>query len=154
MSYGFNYNKYFDIPEGKNRVTFDFNSSEFNPASENYFVDKFSKISDNKIRISFSFLGGKGTTFIMENGEHRHYLSKAKFVGSVLCDDVISIKEESTNNDDVIFAINKRAWSKNKIINIQNLEVGKITIRCKKLYAEKLDCYFQYADGWRKEEEK
>jgi hypothetical protein len=97
-------------------------------------------------------LGGKSKISRTGDGDTIHFRMKAKFVGSILCDDVISIKKEPTGNDDTIFTIDKKFWSKQKIINIQNRTVGKVTIKCKKIYAEKLDCYFDYKDGWRKEE--
>lgn len=152
--HNFDYDKYFDIPEGKNHPRFEDNDYKFKPHSENYAVDRIENISDKKVKVWFHFLGSKGK-YEIENGEKVHYTMLAKYIGSVLCDDVVFIKKEAIANDDsVIFAIDKEAESGQKIIHMQNPEVGKITIKCKKLYAEKLDCYFLNAkeERWRKEE--
>lgn len=152
--YGFDYYKFFDIPEGKDHPRFEDNDYKFKPHLEQYTVDKIDKISDKKVRVSFHFLGGKGKSS-MENGRKVHYYMMAKYVGSILCDEVTLIKEEEAKSDDnVIFTINKEPESRQKVIDIQNPEVGKVIIQCNKLYAEKLDCYFySEADGWHKEGE-
>jgi len=152
MSWEFEYKKYFNIPEGRDYAHFEHNSSKFHPRFHQYVIDPIEKISDKKIRLHFIFFGGKGknSTF---NGKPAHFYMEAKFIGSILCDDVIFFEQEPTTNKEIVFTIDKKFWNKQRIINIQNPIAGKATIKCNKLYAEKMDCYFKYNDGWRKEEE-
>jgi hypothetical protein len=48
----FDYNKYFDIPEGKSSPKFEHNDDKLNPHLEHYyFVSKIDNISDKKIAV-------------------------------------------------------------------------------------------------------
>lgn len=150
---GFDYDKYFDVLNGRNTSRFEKNHAAFNPKFSLCLVDKIDNVSDKKIRINFRFRRNRGKNNKIEGFPSMHILTEALYIGSILCDDVILIKREEGNNENVVFDLDKINHDNRKVISIESPAVGKITIECKKIYAEKLDCYFQYAnDKWRKEE--
>lgn len=143
------YKKYFDIIEGKDYPRFDMYGERFFISLKNCFVYDLEHISTKKIRIKFEFMGSK-----CKSSGDAHFNMKAKFAGSIICNDVTSQTQKKVRDpqkEHKLFDIKKRFWSKKKSIKIQNDEIGNVVIVCKKLYAESLDCYFMAGGEWVKE---
>jgi len=166
------FEKYFDVKESDGRKDFGEDSHYFNPGDEYFRIDEIEKISDSKFRIHFSRSGGRGRTrkttgvvlkknrFKREDGTvvmpseekeregDTHFYMMVEFVGSILCDEIVSFKEEKANDSKEKFSIGKKHWSGNKIVEIENESLGKIKIECKKLYAEKFECFDSNGKKW------
>lgn len=141
----FDYEKYFDIPKGKDHPRFEGNNhTNFDPDYTShgpYIVNEIKELADKSIMVSFSF-----RSTVCEWREQRQTLMKATFTGSIICDGIVSLKKEQIDDDGIIFTIDKGPWSGWKIIQIQSAKVGKVTIKSRKLYAENLDYHIGYDD--------
>lgn len=171
------FEKYFDAKESDGRKDFGEDSDYFDPRDECFQIDEIEKISDSKVRIHFSHSGGRGRTrktsgiVLKRNRRTRsdgtvvvpskeiagdgdsHLYMMVEFVGSILCEEIVSFKEEKADGNKTKFSIGKKYWSGNKIVEIENESLGKIRIECKKLYAEKFECYDSNGKKWKWEDE-
>ena len=138
----YDYNKYFDLANGARSIEFEGYSGRFNPDEYDYFVYDVKKEKENQVSFKFFFDGSLG-----QWSDGAHYLLEIKFIGSILCDDVKEFKQEDCKTEKTIFKIKKELFNKDKIIQIENEEVGKISIKCGKLYAQKIDAYSHREDG-------
>ena len=115
----YDYNKYFDLADGARSIEFEGYSGRFNPDEYDYFVYDVKKQKDNQVSFKFFFDGSLG-----QWSGGAHYLLEIKFIGSILCDEVKEFRQEDCKTEKTIFKIKKELFSKDKIIQIENEEVG------------------------------
>lgn len=147
------YNKYFDIMEGRSNPRFPENGAFLD--LEHCTINKIEKDNNDRIRLNFYFYKNRSKKFT-ENGASTFYVLRAKYIGSFLCDNIFSIKtnQVSVSDKDATVDIKKSFWGNKKILIIESPQIGKCTIKCGKLYAESLDCYFKNSDDtWSRENE-
>jgi hypothetical protein len=145
----FVYKEYFDLEDGKENIEFDNYSGRFNPLDSDYFVYKIEDKRNGQKILKFSFDGRLGRW----EGD-AHYLLQIKYLGTMVCDEIQDFTKKEYTGDNVFFDIRKDPLDNAKILEIENDEVGKVSIKCKKLYARDLIPYTQMGDGkWKKLED-
>lgn len=136
------YDKYFDIDKESKNHGFQQYAGQFKPNSDSTFVQLVEKFDSNEILVDFFFEGRLG-----QWSGGAHYLLEVRFAGQIYCDEIISFTQKESYAGKTSLKISKPFLSKNKVVEIENDLVGKVVIKCKKLYAQGLDPYSHDQSG-------
>lgn len=83
----------------------------------------------NKIKVvSGGWYGNKGRWAPLE-----------QYTGSIICEDVDSVKNISEKGENFSFKVSKPFFSKNKVLKIESDNIGIVEIRCKKIIPQKYE---------------
>jgi len=136
------YDKYFDIDKGAKSPGFQQYAGQFKPNSERTFVHSVDKLDSNEILVDFFFEGRLG-----QWSGGAHYSLEVRFAGQIYCDEITSFRQEESYVGKTSLKISKPFLSNSKVVEIENDLVGKVVIKCKKLYAQGLDPYSHDQSG-------
>ncbi|HNZ67411.1 MAG TPA: hypothetical protein PKM32_08570 [Planctomycetota bacterium] len=138
----YGHDKFFDIDKESGSLGFQQYAGQFKPNSESTFVKLVDKLDSNEILVDFFFQGRLG-----QWSGGAHYLLEVRFAGQIYCDEITSFTQKESYMGKTSLKISKSLLGKNKVVEIENDLVGKIVIKCKKLYAQGLDAYSHDQSG-------
>ena len=75
-------------------------------------------------------------------GDKGRWAPVEMYIGTIVCENVISFKEISKHGQNFTFDISKPFLSSNKILTIESEMVGKLEIKCKRIVPQKYDIFF------------
>lgn len=74
-------------------------------------------------------------------GENGRWSPLTRYVGKIVCENVLEIKKISDSGKDFKFKVKKAFFSDSKILTIESEKVGKVKIKCKNIVPQEYEIF-------------